>query len=1097
MTRKPYKFLDAFEKEDSDIFFGRQREIEEIHSRLFYSNLLVLYGPSGTGKTSILKCGLTNRIPDSDWKPVIIRRNLNIIQSIEQELHKLAQTPLKSDFNIQQKLRSVYLDYLTPVFLIFDQLEELFVFGDQNEQQEFIRLITDITNDPEKNVKVIFIIREEYLADLSGFEEKLPHIFDNRFRIERMGRSHLLEAIKSPAEVCGVKIDEGLAEEAIEKITDEKGNTELTYVQVLMDHLYKVAEARDAENIYLQLDDLRKLGQLSNLMSKFLDDQLLQMDNAKAGEDVLKTMISLDGTKKPMRISDIQKSLQQLNKKLEPEQLLNIVQYFVNVRILREKDENGFYELRHDSLAVMIFGKMTTLEKDLIEIKQFIEVRFQEFKKRKIILDQESLDFFSLYLGKLNLSAEIEQFIKLSAKINRKKARRKKQLRMVLVAAAFIALLSFTVWNYAEKKKADFAKAKALSSASLTRAYLTSLTDPTESLRYAIDALEYHEGNIDAQIHVVDLYSNQIFYEKLVANDQITSTIDLTKAGDKFLLADHLNRIKLFDIDGNQLLSFPSRHSSIIEEVLFFEDQERIISAGRDGRLVMWSLSGEVIYESKGEVPFYTAAIMNNDHVIAGDFDGNVSIYNTQFELITTKKIHVDSVGHIAVHQDKQLIASVAPDKKAIVLDLSGDIILSIELPSSARAITFIDEKIVIGDFSGNILIYDDNGALLQTVKAHAGAIQYLRWESDYKRLISTGTEDGLVKIWNEGIQMIHEAKGHKSIIRKAMFIQDGTQVISVAEDGAVLVHFLSKAGNLTKNLPTIGYQWIERFGMSGKFLLGDATGNLTVFDENLVVLNLVTAHNDAIRSLAVSDNAELIISSSIANELKFWNADLEPIIAISNLDSRVNCLFVNDNLKVVLAGLENGLLMQFDFLGNLIFKKSVSDRGIYDITMIGDTLIASVGLSREIHLFNLISQERTSFNHGVRYLTAASILDDKLLLGGAKHSIMIFDVKQEVITKEFGAHNGQVYAIELSPDNKRIITTDAVSITSIWFLPEMKHISFSARNPNSLGKDAAIDAVFAPDGSYVLTLTYSGYLKKTVICHEKILRSLKNNSYF
>jgi WD40 repeat protein len=1097
MVRRPYKFLDAFEKEDHEIFFGRQREIEEIHSRLFYSNLLVLYGPSGTGKTSILKCGLTNRIPDSDWKPVLIRRNMNIIQSIGQELHKLAQTPLKSDYTIQQKLRSVYLDYLTPVFLIFDQLEELFVFGDQNEQQEFARLITSITSDPENNVKVIFIIREEYLADLSSFEEMLPHIFDNRFRIERMGRSHILEAIKSPAEVCSVKLDDGLAEEAIEKITDEKGNTELTYVQVLMDHLYKVAEARDSENIHLQLDDLRKLGQLSNLMSKFLDDQLLQMENAKAGEDVLKTMISLDGTKKPMRIADIQKSLQQLNKKVENDRLLNIVQFFVNVRILREKDENGFYELRHDSLAVMIFSKMTTLEKDLIEIKQFIEIRFQEFKKRGIILDQESLDFFNLYLGKLNLHPEIEQFLKLSAKLNRKNAKRKKQLRMGLIASAFIALISFTVWNYAEKKKADIAKAKALSSASLTRAYLTSSTDPTESMRYAIEALEYYEGNFDAQVHVVDLYNNQIFYNKLVVNDQITSTIDLPKSGDKFLLADHLNRIKLYDMDGNQLLLFPLRHTSIIEEVLFFQDNDRILSAGRDGRLIIWSSSGEVFYESKSETPFYTAATLNNNYVIAGDYDGNVSIYNAQLELIVRKKLHVDSVGSIAINNRNQLIASVARDRKAVVMDISGNVLKTIELPSPARAIAFVEDKLVVGDFQGNILLYNDNGDLLQTIKAHTGALQYLQWESEFKRLISTGTDDGLIKIWNERLQFIQEAKGHKSIVRKALFFQDGTQVMSAAEDGTILVHFLNNPGNISLEFPLHGYQWIERIGMSDKFLFGDAGGSLVIIDENLDIVEVTRAHEASIRAIAVSNNSELIVSASVSKDLKFWNSYLGPILEIEDLDSWVNCIYVNDNMQMVVAGLENGSLMQFDFQGNIVSKQSASERGIYDIVMVGDTLIASVGLSREITFTNAISQEQFYFNHGARYLTAASTINDDLLIGGAKHSIMVFDIKQRAISREFGNHNGQVYSIVPNPDNKRLITSDALGMISIWYLPEKKHFSFSARNPSSLGKDAAIDAAFASDGSYVLTITYSGYLKKTLICHEKILVQLKNNPYF
>jgi hypothetical protein len=462
MVRRPYKFLDAFEKEDHDIFFGRQREIEEIHSRLFYSNLLVLYGPSGTGKTSILKCGLTNRIPESDWKPLHIRRNANIIESIDRELEKKAQTPLKINFTLEQKLRSVYLDYLTPIFLIFDQLEELFVFGHQNEQQEFIRLITDITNDPETNVKVIFIIREEYLADLSGFEEMLPNIFDNRFRIERMGRLNLLEAIKCPADVCGVRLDDGLAEEAIEKITDEKGNTELTYVQVLMDHLYKVAEAREAENIHLQLDDLRKLGQLSNLMSRFLDDQLLQINNAKAGEEVLKTMISLDGTKKPMRISDIQQSLQQLNKKVDNDQLLNIVQYFVNVRILREKDENGFYELRHDSLAYRIYERMTLVEKELIEVQQFLRQAFERYKRHRILLRKEDLAYIAPYEAKLIPEREINEFLLLSKKALMRSTKRKRNIAITTAISILLILSGFTIWALKERRIADRQKKKAI-----------------------------------------------------------------------------------------------------------------------------------------------------------------------------------------------------------------------------------------------------------------------------------------------------------------------------------------------------------------------------------------------------------------------------------------------------------------------------------------------------------------------------------------------------------------------------------------------------------------------------------------------------------
>ena len=63
----PFKFLDAYSKDDKNIFFGREKETEEIYEKLFKSNLLLIYGASGTGKTSILNCGIANSFQESDW----------------------------------------------------------------------------------------------------------------------------------------------------------------------------------------------------------------------------------------------------------------------------------------------------------------------------------------------------------------------------------------------------------------------------------------------------------------------------------------------------------------------------------------------------------------------------------------------------------------------------------------------------------------------------------------------------------------------------------------------------------------------------------------------------------------------------------------------------------------------------------------------------------------------------------------------------------------------------------------------------------------------------------------------------------------------
>ena len=51
MKRSPFKFLDSYQKEDKDRFFGRERETAQLYNAVRASNLVLVYGASGTGKT--------------------------------------------------------------------------------------------------------------------------------------------------------------------------------------------------------------------------------------------------------------------------------------------------------------------------------------------------------------------------------------------------------------------------------------------------------------------------------------------------------------------------------------------------------------------------------------------------------------------------------------------------------------------------------------------------------------------------------------------------------------------------------------------------------------------------------------------------------------------------------------------------------------------------------------------------------------------------------------------------------------------------------------------------------------------------------------
>ena len=97
MSKSPFKFLDSYTKEDKDIFFGRDREIEEMYQKVFESKMLLVYGISGTGKTSLINCGLANKFEDSDWLPVSVRRGRSVVESLWRELGKVSISEDRSE----------------------------------------------------------------------------------------------------------------------------------------------------------------------------------------------------------------------------------------------------------------------------------------------------------------------------------------------------------------------------------------------------------------------------------------------------------------------------------------------------------------------------------------------------------------------------------------------------------------------------------------------------------------------------------------------------------------------------------------------------------------------------------------------------------------------------------------------------------------------------------------------------------------------------------------------------------------------------------------------------------------------------------------
>ncbi|GJM32720.1 MAG: hypothetical protein DHS20C18_17210 [Saprospiraceae bacterium] len=349
----PFKFLDAYQKDDRERFFGRERETAQLYNAVFASNLTLLYGASGTGKTSLINCGLGNKFYDTDWLPLFIRRNDNVNDSLEQAVNQRMISDNNPDFSkksIADKLQLLYLDYYKPIYLIFDQFEELYILGKPAEQHLFHQNIARLLRS-DLQAKVLLVIREEWIAYLNEFEKIVPSLFDNRLRIERMNDPNVYRVISGSCRYANIEVQEPgkTIMQIIENLRDKHERVDLTNLQVYLDRLYRGYQENSPndkpEKIIFNPDLVNQVGKIDNVLSQFLDEQIFRIEaelqsrgvkNAKGLPlEILFSLVTEDGTKQALPATNILDNLPK-NRNIDQADLEYCLQEFQRIKLLRQ-----------------------------------------------------------------------------------------------------------------------------------------------------------------------------------------------------------------------------------------------------------------------------------------------------------------------------------------------------------------------------------------------------------------------------------------------------------------------------------------------------------------------------------------------------------------------------------------------------------------------------------------------------------------------------------------------------------------------------------------------------------------------------------------
>ena len=322
----PYKGLMPYTEEDEAFFFGREDEREIITANLMASRLTLLYGPSGVGKSSVLRAGVVHHLHQaalqnltergtpgfaivvfSAWRDdPIVGLTKRVQSAVTKALNGRLVEPPPQSCSFEKSL-ATWAEYVGgELLIILDQFEEFFLYHAQEDGEgtfafEFPRAAR--CND----VRASFLIsiREDALANLDLFKGRLSNLFDNYLRIEHLDREAARRAIERPLERYNallpedaqrVSIEPGLVDAVLDQVRTGKvslGETgrglaeevsgrggierriETPYLQLVMTRLWKEERGDNQDgqmrSPVLRLKTLNDLGGAERITHSHLD----------------------------------------------------------------------------------------------------------------------------------------------------------------------------------------------------------------------------------------------------------------------------------------------------------------------------------------------------------------------------------------------------------------------------------------------------------------------------------------------------------------------------------------------------------------------------------------------------------------------------------------------------------------------------------------------------------------------------------------------------------------------------------------------------------------------------------------------------------